>query len=200
MSNQGSIHEFTNGARKPEVRRARGRLLSLLAVALALAWAAGDAGAQAPAPSSFSETYGDWRVKCGSPSETAPRQCGMEQELRVRDEKTGRSHRLMAVTLTVPKKGGGVELSALTPFGLLLARGAKLRIDEGESFGPLPFWTCLRGGCVLRGPIDAARTALLAKGRKLHLGMISTAEKPFDVAISLKGFTSAFKRLRAAAP
>ena len=197
MSNQGSIHEFTNGARKPKVRPACGRLLLLLAAALALA--AGDAGAQASRPSSFSETYGDWQVKCGSPSETAPRQCGMEQELHVRDEKTGRSHRLMVVTLMASKKGGGVELSALTPFGLLLARGAKLRIDKGELFGPLPFWTCLRGGCVLRGPIGASRTTLLGKGKKLHLEMISTAEKPFNVAISLKGFTNAFKRLRAAA-
>lgn len=199
MSNQGSIHEFTNGARKPAGRRAG--VFLLLAAALALAWSAGGAGAQAPGPSAFSETYDDWRVNCGSPSEKAPRQCGMEQQLHVRDEKTGRSHRLMVVTLTASKKDGGVELSALTPFGLLLARGAKLRIDEGEPFGPLPFWTCLRGGCVLRGPIDAAKTALLGKGKKLHLELISTAEKPFKVAISLKGFTSAFKRLKdAAAP
>lgn len=202
MSNQGSIHELTGGTRKPEgarTRRAARRRCALLLMAAALLAASGAQAAQTRKPNAFSETYGDWRVNCGGVPEKNPLQCAMEQQLHVRDDKTGRSHRLMIVTLAPPKKDGAAEISALTPFGLLLASGAKLRIDEGEPFGPLPFWTCLRRGCVIRGPLDAAKMALLRKGKKLRLEMITTTQKPFGVDISLKGFTDAFTRLKNAA-
>ncbi len=202
MSNQGSIHERAGGARKPGGARARraafGRR-ALLLMAAALLAAGGAQAAQTRKPSAFSETYGDWRVNCGGVPEKGARQCAMEQQLHVRDDKTGRSHRLMIVTLAAPKKDGAAELSALTPFGLLLASGAKLRIDGGEPLGPLPFWTCLRRGCVLRGPLDPAKMALLRKGKKVKLEMTTTARKSFDVTISLKGFTDAFARLKNAA-
>ena len=194
-------------------RTARGgwALAAALAALLLGAIPAGRAEAAA-APKSFSETYGTWRVSCGvleanakdgAPKKKAAkkppaRSCVLQQRIDWQDKSTGRHHRLLIVTLGAPV-GDKMPLTLLTPFGLLLDRGVRLRVDKGKAFA-LRFRTCLAHGCVVRGQVDARRARLMRKGRILNVDTVeATGETLFRVPVSLKGFTAAYRRLIEAA-
>lgn len=166
--------------------------------------------AAAAQPKSFSETYGAWQVTCGVPEAStkdgkkkaakkpSARSCVLQQRIDWKDKNTGRQHRLLIVTLG-PPAGGDMPLTLLTPFGLLLDRGVRLRVDKGKSFA-LRFRTCLAHGCVVRGRVDAKRARLMRKGRTLNVDTVeATGETLFRVPVSLKGFTAAYRRLVEAA-
>lgn len=189
------------------------RTLAAAFAALLLGAALPGAGLAAPAaePISFSETYSDWRVNCGVAEQGAgdaaakkakkkppARSCILQQRIDWKDENTGRQHRLLIVTLGPPAADGEMALTMLTPFGLLLDRGVRLRVDKGKSFA-LRFRTCLAQGCVVRGRLDGKKTRQLRKGKILNVETVEAAgETVFRVPVSLKGFTAAYRRLRAA--
>ena len=199
---------------RPEAAASRiGRRAIAAAIAAVLLGAipAGRAEAAA-APKSFSETYGTWRVSCGvleaNAKDDAPkkkaakkppaRSCVLQQRIDWKDKSTGRHHRLLIVTLGAPV-GDKMPLTLLTPFGLLLDRGVRLRVDKGKAFA-LRFRTCLAHGCVVRGQVDARRARLMRKGRILNVDTVeATGETLFRVPVSLKGFTAAYRRLIEAA-
>jgi len=169
-------------------------LLSALILAAGLAWTA-DAGAQQPptlpgGASSLAETYGDWRVACRIAG--TARSCSMMQQ-QVRQD----GQRVVTIELqTAP--GNALAGSLVLPFGLDLAAGATLRIDEQPAGAPLPFRTCLPSGCEARVGFDAKTITALRAGTKLQI-TTKTADsaQDFAIAISLNGFTAAADRLKA---
>lgn len=169
------------------------------AAALALAALAGSGAlaAEAPAPSAFSATYGKWTVRCAE--ETTDdgadvRRCAMDQRFLWRDERSGQSRQLLTVTLTVGKDGG-MEATVVAPFGLLLAEGLRLRADSTRGT-VLAFHTCLPGGCVARGVIDARAVRAFRRGNLLHVEAEPAAGgEPFRLEGSLEGFSAAGARL-----
>lgn len=167
------------------------------AAALAVLLGFGAFAAAAPAPSAFSATYGKWTVRCAA--ETTDdgadvRRCAMDQRFLWRDERSGESRQLLTVTLTVGKDGG-MEATVVAPFGLLLAEGLRLRADSAPGT-VLAFHTCLPGGCIARGVINARAVAAFRKGKLLHVEAEPAAGgEPFRLEGSLTGFSAAGARL-----
>ena len=138
--------------------------------------------------SSLNETYQDWTVVCTSGEQG--RICVMSQQQRKSD--TGQL--VLAAELgAVP--GGEVRGSLVLPFGLRLADGLTLQIDDGPASQPLPFSTCLPAGCIVQVSFDAATVKALRAAAAVKL-VAKAHDGGGDVllGLSLKGFSAAHDR------
>jgi invasion protein IalB len=145
------------------------------------------------APTSLTETYGDWVVRCVSPAaaegQPAPaRVCEMTQELQ--QQRTGQ--RVLA--LSVQKAESGGRLTVVAPFGLLLAEGVKLSVGETPLVA-LGFTTCLPAGCIAVSDLEVATMNALAAGDQVVVEMTDTNAQPLKLNVSLRGFTAAWNKL-----
>lgn len=145
----------------------------------------------APLPggaSTLQETFEDWTVNCQSQKETTI--CVMRQEQSNAQTK----QRVLAAELR-NIDGGKLSGALILPFGLDLAKGSSLKIDDKD--GPaLTFSTCLPQGCIAPVTFDAKQVAALKTGTTL--GVTATALSPSEAIafkISLKGFGAAADRI-----
>jgi invasion protein IalB len=144
-------------------------------------------------PSSLTETYGDWAVRCVSPAaaegQTAPaRVCEMTQALT--QQATGQ--RVLAMSLQSTEAGGRVTVVA--PFGLLLSAGLMMNVAE-VPFLEGAFRTCLPAGCIVVSDLDQAGVDLLAGGDTAKVHMRSRNGEDLVLDVSLTGFADAWNRL-----
>jgi len=146
-------------------------------------------------PTSLTETYKNWIVRCVTPTVTEgqavpDRVCEMVQELR--QQKSGQ--RLLAIALQ-PTKAEGATLTFIAPFGLLLSAGLKVAVD-GSAVAQGEFRTCLPRGCV--SVINLAQVALnkFIAGDTATITMQGTNGRDISLAVSLSGFTAALNRLK----
>ncbi|WP_343313624.1 invasion associated locus B family protein [Brucella sp. BE17] len=144
----------------------------------------------APLPggaSTLQETFEDWTVSCQSQKEVTT--CAIRQE----QSSTQTGQRVLTAELR--NVAGKVDGVILMPFGLDLAKGANLTIDEAA--GPaLTFSTCLPQGCLAPVSFDTKQVAAL-KGAQ-NLNVTTTAlnpSQPVAFKISLKGFGAALDRI-----
>jgi len=172
------------------------RLMSLVLVTGMLTLTMMDMGqAQtAQSPTSLTETYKSWIVRCVTPTaiegQKAPaRICEMVQELH--QKKSGQ--RLLAMALQPNAKGA--SLTFIAPFGLLLSKGVKVAVD-GSAVTQGGFRTCLPRGCV--SVINLAQDALdtFTAGEIATITMQNTKGQEISLAVSLAGFTAAWSRLK----
>lgn len=145
----------------------------------------------APLPggaSTLQETYEDWTVSCQSQKETSV--CAIRQDQN--SSQTGQ--RVLTAELR-NIAGGKVEGVLLMPFGLDLAKGATLKIDEAA--GPnLVFSTCLPQGCLAPISFDAKQAAALKAGSNLNVTATALSpSQPVAFKVSLKGFGAALDRI-----
>lgn len=145
----------------------------------------------APLPggaSTLQETYQDWTVSCQTQNETTA--------CVIRQDQSSAQTRQRVLTAELRNGGDGkVDGVILLPFGLDLAKGAALKIDEAD--GPkLAYSTCLPQGCLAPVHLDARQTAALKKGETLNLSATALSpSQPVAFKISLKGFGAAFDRI-----
>ncbi|TWG91971.1 Invasion protein B, involved in pathogenesis [Mesorhizobium sp. J18] len=85
------------------------------------------------------------------------------------------------------------------PFGLDLASGAELQIDDGTPGQALHFRTCLPAGCAVSVNIDAEMLTALRNGTTLKVHAKADGGNQTVFSISLKGFGGAFDRAAALA-
>lgn len=180
-----------------------GRRFTAALAGAALAWS-GALYAQVSKPSAFSETYGNWTVRCaveqpqeGGGGAEGQRQCVMEQRFFWRDAESGRTQPLLTVTL-VPSPGERkMEAIVLAPFGLSFEAGLRLRADEARRVF-LVFHTCYAEGCIARGPLDEGAVESFRDGVVLHVeAEPAGGGDSFRLEGSLSGFTDANERLLA---
>ncbi len=137
---------------------------------------------------------GDWSVVCDGEGGTA---CAMTQ--------LGKdSQGSPAIEFVVRKVGeedaeiDGVKIAAvadiITPLGVLLEFGLRLKIDAGEERGA-PFRICQKHGCLVREPLSLDVIASLKKGNVAVVTVAAEGAGPIDINISLSGFTKAFNSL-----
>ena len=137
---------------------------------------------------SLSESYQDWQVRCVSTG-NGPR-CAMSQ-MQV-DPKTRK--RILTIELRFDE--GKVSGALIAPFGLALAKGVSLKVDEKGSETPLAFSTCVPAGCVVPLDLDAGMTGSLVSGEVMTVVVIANdTQQPLSFSISLKGFSPAWARL-----
>ena len=145
-------------------------------------------------PSSLTETYGDWIVRCVTPQaaegQAAPaRVCEMTQELQQQES----GQRVLAVALQTADEAA--SLTIVAPFGLLLDEGLKVTVDDAPVIEGR-FRTCLPGGCLSVMALDQVGLDKLAAGNSATITMRDTTEQDLALTVSLAGFTAAWNRLK----
>lgn len=190
-----------------------GFLLSAM-LPLVLAVTIGGAAAQVPAPaatapaqgaaeapatlpggaSSLRETYGDWTVQCSVPD--GQRVCSLLQT----QTKPESGQRILAIELQ-PHDGGGAGGALVLPFGLTLAEGATLQIDDAAPEQPIAFKTCLPVGCIIPLSFDAGMVGRLVAGRKLTVNAVAAdVGAPVALTVGLGGIGAALSRTQGLMP
>ncbi|WP_116653693.1 invasion associated locus B family protein [Pelagibacterium sediminicola] len=137
---------------------------------------------------SLVETYQDWVIACEAPEGDTI--CLMRQ---VQSSTQTGQHVLTAEFRA--GADGGIEGALLLPFGLALAQGISLAIDEQP--GPrLAFSTCLPNGCIAPVRFEASTIADLEAGNVLRAAAVAAnSAQPVAFDISLRGFTAALGRM-----
>jgi invasion protein IalB len=152
------------------------------------------ASAQEPAlpggATSLREVHGDWVVNCviASEEDRARKVCALSQEQQ--NSKSGQ--RIVAIEIQPSPDAAMATL--FLPFGLELATGAALQIDEGTKGQVLPFRTCLPAGCIISTTLEAKMLVSLRNGTSLKVYARADKGKETVFPLSLKGFGGAFDR------
>jgi invasion protein IalB len=166
-----------------------------LAAALVGALTASVAMAQDAAgqgPSTLSETYDAWTVQCVNRVQdgNAQRTCQMSQELLQQNT------RQRVLTFAVSREGGAARATLILPFGLLLADGMRVTIEEEDVLSGT-FRTCLPAGCLVELDLSEDAIAKLESATTASIEMTANSGQPVKTDVSLQGFASAFQRLTA---
>ncbi|MGH6762114.1 MAG: invasion associated locus B family protein [Phyllobacterium sp.] len=142
---------------------------------------------------SLQESHGDWSVVCAvqAQGEQKAKLCALTQQ------QTDQNSRQRVLTVELRPVGDAVEGVLILPFGLALAKGAALQIDEQPAAEPSPFRTCLPSGCIVDVSLDAKTLAVLKKGTTLKLNVVADGGKETQLGIPLNGFAAAVDRTKA---
>ncbi|MEM7259588.1 MAG: invasion associated locus B family protein, partial [Pseudomonadota bacterium] len=88
----------------------------------------------------------------------------------------------------------GIKVEAVadivTPLGVLLEFGLRMKIDEKEERGA-PFRICQKHGCLVREPLSVEVIEALKKGNTALITVAAEGAGPIDIPISLSGLTKA---------
>ncbi|RRI07735.1 Invasion associated locus B family protein [Mesorhizobium tamadayense] len=135
--------------------------------------------------SALSETHGDWTDNCQVTGTN--KVCSLShQQFNVQS-----GQRLLAIELT-SKTGKDAAGTLALPFGLALANGISLQIDDKKLDGTLQFKTCQAVGCLVPVSFDADITSLLQNSTALKINATAAdTTQPIAFTISLNGFAGA---------
>ncbi|MFB9982842.1 invasion associated locus B family protein [Mesorhizobium kowhaii] len=138
--------------------------------------------------SALSETHGDWTVNCQISGAT--KTCSLSHQQFNKQN----NQRLLAIELS-SKTGDDATGTLALPFGLALAKGVSMSIDDQKLDGSLPFNTCQVVGCLVPVAFDAALTPLLKSGTTLKIDAFAAdTEQAVSFSIPLNGFAGALAR------
>jgi invasion protein IalB len=141
--------------------------------------------------SALSETHGDWTVNC--------QVAGMAKTCTLSHQQFNKqsNQRLLAIELT-SKSGDSAMGTLALPFGLELAKGISLTIDDQKLAGNLQFKTCQVVGCLVPVAFDANVTPLLKAGTTLKIeAFAADTGQVVSFSIPLNGFGGALTRTAA---
>ena len=135
------------------------------------------------------ESFGDWRVACVI--RESEKLCSLSQQ---HNQQNGQ--RVLTIEL-IPSGEDVASGTLILPFGLTLAAGTTLSVDDEPIGDALPFSTCLPAGCLV--PLILNRSAIdrLNSGDALALGAtVNGTAAPLSFTVSLQGFVAAMARTR----
>lgn len=153
--------------------------------------------------SALSETHGNWTVACravipedasatsktarGSDNGTPKHRCTLAQS-----QATEKGERMLAIEWQPSEEG--LKGTMILPFGLALAKGVVLRIDDGEPAEAQAFSTCLPAGCIVPLAGDDTFVDALRSGQALHVLVSERTGQALQLTVPLKGFAAAHDR------
>ena len=164
-------------------------IIAAPAIAVAQSGDASKAAALPGGSSSLQETFDGWTLQCAATG--AGRACNVQQQQRHRESK----QLVLAVELATAANGA-VSGALVLPFGLRLASGAVLQIDDLPVSQSIAFSTCLPVGCVVPLNFDKAAIGRLRTANALKVMATANEDgKQIPFAVSLKGLPAALDRL-----
>ncbi|MCA0010997.1 invasion associated locus B family protein [Mesorhizobium sp. B292B1B] len=138
--------------------------------------------------SALSETHGDWTVNCQVSG--AAKACSLSHQQFNKQS----NQRLLAIELS-SKTGEDATGTLALPFGLALAKGVSLTIDDQKLDGSLQFNTCQPVGCLVPVAFDANAIPMLKGGTTLKIDAFAAdTGQAVSFSIPLNGFGSALAR------
>lgn len=150
--------------------------------------AAADAPQLPGGASALSETHGDWTVNCQISGTN--KVCSLSHQQFNKQS----NQRLLAIELS-SKTGDDATGTLALPFGLALAKGVTLTIDDQKLDGSLAFNTCQAVGCLVPVAFDANVTPLLKNGTTLKIDAFAAdTGQAVSFSIPLNGFGGALAR------
>ncbi|MER9656224.1 invasion associated locus B family protein [Mesorhizobium sp. M0152] len=137
----------------------------------------------------MNEVYDDWTVSCQYNQSTNKRVCQASQELQQQKSR----QRVLLISFG-PADDAGAHMTIVAPFGLLLAEGLDVKLDEQQLIRG-SFRTCLPAGCIVE--LDLPETALttLLSAEKATVQGVAVGDQAFRTEVSLKGLATSLKRL-----
>ncbi|MGO4716755.1 invasion associated locus B family protein [Bradyrhizobium sp. 2TAF24] len=169
--------------------RAALRLLLGLTLAGTFLSSAAQAASLPGGAGSLVESYQDWSLACQAQNNNVS--CVIRQV----QTNTQTNQTVLAMELH-NAQGGKLEGALLLPFGLALAQGASLKLDETALGSPLAFSTCVPAGCLVPVAFDAATVGKLKTGTAINITAATLGNpQPTAFKVSLKGFGGALARL-----
>ena len=173
-----------------------GKYASVVFAALAIAMPAANGFAQEQAPatpkmasgaSSLSETYDDWVLSCqGTANGT---ECGLMQVLSQQN-----GQRVLTFSISPVANNGIYAGSLIMPFGLELASGVTIALDDKAPGNPVGFKTCLPAGCIVPLEWSEEQFTALRAATNVKVTAQTSSGEPFALTVSLKGLSAAGKR------
>ena len=132
------------------------------------------------------QAFRDWALRC--PEDSA---CILEQ--RVFLEGSGETM-LLHVAFQRPSGSSGIIAMVLAPLRLELAKGLRLRIDQGaeQSF---TFHHCRAEGCLALVPVTAELRRTLERGRQARVTFTTIEGQSLGIPLSLLGITKGLRAL-----
>ena len=136
------------------------------------------------------ESYQDWVVVCAMQlqvsGQAAVRLCTMNQQ---------KTQNQNGLAIELKHTDNGLEGILMLPFGLSLDKGVRLQVGDSMPSGSYRFRTCLPTGCIVPLSFDDAFATALQKGGFLRIQVTADGGQDPALAVSLKGFAAAQKRL-----
>lgn len=137
--------------------------------------------------SAITETHGEWSVNCQVIRNT--RLCSFSYQ---QFDKSS-NQRVFGIELSA-RDGKAIGNLAL-PFGLALAKGVTLKVDDKPLDGSYGFSTCLIAGCLVPLSVDETMLGDLQGAATLGVSAFALdSGREVAFAIPLGGFTSAMNR------
>ena len=132
----------------------------------------------------------EWNVTCQSAPNDKGLNCRMSRAVVLKEKRK----LLLRVTVSLPAETKKPVMLIQLPHGLYLPAGAKLGIDDKKT-KQLVLQTCDQKGCYAASPIPDEQLAAMKKGQRLKVIFQNLQKKPITVAMSLDGFTKAYKQM-----
>ncbi|MEX2617908.1 MAG: invasion associated locus B family protein [Alphaproteobacteria bacterium] len=136
------------------------------------------------------QIFDAWRVQCNSPT-GAPAVCQMFQNIVVKDS----GEPVLRFFVGYQGEGETPIGVLVVPLGVHLPSGITLKIDDGQAY-ELTIEVCLPNGCRARFGFDRNFLDLFKQGSNGTVSFVGGNRQPFNVPISLIGFTAALKAIR----
>jgi invasion protein IalB len=165
----------------------------MVAVAAGPAGAVGEEAGLPGGASSLRETFEDWTVTCAiqpAPQSLGTKVCAMSQD----QARVAGQSRQRVLHIDLSPDGDRLRGNLVLPFGLDLAAGARLQLDDSPVGSPQTFRTCLPQGCVINLEFDAGAVAALENGNALKIHAKADAGEDIELSVSLRGFSAAYRR------
>ncbi len=137
---------------------------------------------------SLTETHDDWTVRCAI--DQAVVHCAAQQEQLSNQTK----QRVLAIEI-LPGAADVLTGTLILPFGLDLAKGAVLKVDDKLTSPTLVFQTCLPAGCLVPLSIGKDWETAMRVGTALTVNAQAVNAQPANFSISLKGLGGALDRI-----
>ena len=169
------------------------RAVSAAALATALLAAgslAGPLGAPARAQGVVKGKYGDWEMRCETPSGAPKEQCALIQRIEAEDKPNVN----LVVIVLKTADGKSRLLRVVAPLGVLLPSGLGLKIDNAD-VGRAGFVRCLPTGCVAEVAMEDKLIDQLKAGTTATFIIFQTPEEGIGIPLTLTGFKDGYDKL-----
>ena len=134
--------------------------------------------------------YGDWEMRCETPSGAPREQCALIQ--RIEDKDRPNISLVVIVLRTADAKNR--LLRVVAPLGVLLPSGLGLTIDKAN-VGRAGFVRCLPTGCVAEVAMKSDLIDQLRNGTDATFIIFQTPEEGIGIPLALTGFKDGFDKL-----
>ena len=136
----------------------------------------------------------NWGVNCQPQANSKKLACVLSQSILI--AKTRQVFLTVSIHPTPAKTAAARYLpTARLPHGLALTSGIQFQIDKQKP-GRLTVFTSSPQGVFARVGVVNKLLSLLQKGKQLKIAFLGRNGRKFSMAMSLKGFTAGFKKLK----